>query len=160
MDSFPQGRLLKRGERWGKSKRNLDRQRGKRKVMAGSKKKFPSREIFESLCRWGSGLVFQCGGAEIRSYRKNKLNEKATQLCNVKCEVGLGISCNRQSVWIFEDCLMTILAILFSLSFGPAMDIIVDFLIRSIKIHYVATCMREGSLFLTCSPLSGTRTRA
>lgn len=55
---------------------------------------------------------------------------------------------------------MTILAILFSLSFGPAMDIIVDFLIRSIKIHYVATCMREGSLFLTCSPLSGTRTRA
>ena len=33
--------------------------------------KLPAGRFFSLLCNWGSGLIFQCGGANIWSYREN-----------------------------------------------------------------------------------------
>ena len=59
-----------------------------------------------------------------------------------------------KSVWLVEEGLMTISAIFFALNFGVAMDVTVNFLISSLKNHQLASCVREKSLFLACSPLS------
>lgn len=82
--------------------------------------------------------------------RRIRAHQKGYWWCNVKCELRFVSHATGSLCRLSEEGLMTILAI----CFGPNMDITVDIFISSVKIHYVATCVRGGSLFLACSALS------